>query len=44
MMTILYAPLFALCAGLNFACLTFVHIWAYGPCLRSLKINYAFFR
>merc|ERR1712130_647340 len=43
-MTVLYAPLFALFAGLNFACLTFVHIWAYGPCLRSLKINYAFFR
>ena len=26
-MTVLYAPLFALFAGLNFACLTFVHIW-----------------
>ena len=28
-MTVLYAPLFALFAGLNFACLTFVHIWVH---------------
>jgi len=44
LMTLFYAPLFALCAGCNFACLTFTHIWAYGPCLRTCKINCAFYR
>lgn len=44
LLTIIYAPIFALLAGLNFACLSFTHIWAYGPCLRSCKINCSFYR
>eukprot|EP00090_Calanus_glacialis_P017749 TRINITY_DN27563_c0_g1_i1.p1 TRINITY_DN27563_c0_g1~~TRINITY_DN27563_c0_g1_i1.p1 ORF type:complete len:154 (-),score=21.40 TRINITY_DN27563_c0_g1_i1:46-507(-) len=44
LLTVIYAPIFAFCAGMNFACMTFAHVWAYGPCLRATKINFAFFR
>ena len=44
LLTTLYAPLFALCAGINFACLSFTHIWAYGPWLRTCKISCALYR
>lgn len=44
LMTVLTAPCFAFCAGMNFACLGFMHIWAAGPCIRMCKINMAVLR
>lgn len=44
LLTVLFAPCFAFCSALNFACLAFQHIWCMGPCLRTWKINCAFVR
>ncbi|CAB4056993.1 CAV3 [Lepeophtheirus salmonis] len=43
-LTTLFAPIFAFCSAINLACLAFQHIWCYGPCLRTWKINCAFVR
>ncbi|XP_023342346.1 caveolin-2 [Eurytemora carolleeae] len=44
LMTMFTAPCFAFCAGINFACMAFQHIWANGPFLRICKINFSFIR
>ncbi|XP_020287375.1 caveolin-3-like isoform X1 [Pseudomyrmex gracilis] len=40
-MSVLVAPLLALCLGFTFACLAFQHIWCVAPCLRVWKITCA---
>jgi len=44
LLTTLFGPCLAFCSAINFACLAFQHIWCMGPCLRTWKINCAFFR
>merc|ERR1712154_570267 len=44
LLTTLFAPCLAFCSAINFASLAFQHIWCMGPCLRTWKINCAFFR
>lgn len=44
LMTLLYAPLFAFCAGCSFAAISFQSIWATGPGMRLCKINMAIVR
>jgi len=44
LLTLLMAPCLAFGAGLNFACLSFQHIWCNGPGLRVCKIQFAFAR
>ncbi|XP_015599019.1 caveolin-3-like isoform X2 [Cephus cinctus] len=40
-LSVLVAPLAALCLGFTFACLAFEHIWCVAPCLRVWKITCA---
>ncbi|CAL7940422.1 unnamed protein product [Xylocopa violacea] len=40
-LSVLVAPLLALCFGFTFACLAFQHIWCLAPCLRVWKITCA---
>ncbi|XP_046745744.1 caveolin-3-like isoform X1 [Diprion similis] len=40
-LSVLVAPLAALCLGCTFACLAFEHIWCIAPCLRVWKITCA---
>ncbi|XP_032456149.1 caveolin-3-like isoform X2 [Nasonia vitripennis] len=39
LLSVLVAPIIALCLGLTFACLAFEHIWCIGPCLRVWRIT-----
>ncbi|KAJ8686599.1 hypothetical protein QAD02_022393 [Eretmocerus hayati] len=39
LLSVLIAPLVALCLGLTFACLAFEHIWCIVPCLRVWRIS-----
>ncbi|XP_053982514.1 caveolin-3-like [Hylaeus volcanicus] len=41
LLSVLVAPLLALCLGFTFACLAFQHIWCLAPCLRVWKITCA---
>ncbi|XP_012230265.1 caveolin-3-like isoform X2 [Linepithema humile] len=41
LLSVLVAPLLALCLGFTFACLAFQHIWCVAPCLRVWKITCA---
>ncbi|XP_014478854.1 PREDICTED: caveolin-3-like [Dinoponera quadriceps] len=44
LLSVLVAPLLALCLGFTFACLAFQHIWCVAPCLRVWKITCAAMR
>ncbi|XP_031847719.1 caveolin-3 isoform X1 [Nomia melanderi] len=44
LLSVLIAPLLALCFGFTFACLSFQHIWCVAPCLRVWKITFAAMR
>ncbi|XP_011501456.1 PREDICTED: caveolin-3-like [Ceratosolen solmsi marchali] len=44
LLTVLIAPLLALCLGLTFACLAFEHVWCIVPCLRVWRITCSSFR
>lgn len=41
LLSVLVAPVLALCLGFTFACLSFQHIWCVAPCLRVWKITCA---
>ncbi|CAK9799345.1 Cav3 [Anthophora quadrimaculata] len=43
-LSVLVAPILALCLGFTFACLAFQHIWCLAPCLRVWKITCAAMR
>ncbi|XP_050461097.1 caveolin-3-like isoform X1 [Cataglyphis hispanica] len=44
LLSVLVAPVLALCFGFMFACLAFQHIWCVAPCLRVWKITCAAMR